>query len=57
MHEARAAFSATQRSQAWWYIPVLPAFGKGKQEELKFRVILSYKVSSKASLGYIDWSS
>lgn len=28
-----------------------------KQEELKFRVILSYKVTCRASLSYIDWSS
>jgi hypothetical protein len=32
-----------QKSQAWWYTPEIPALGKHKEEDQKF----------KASLGYI----
>jgi hypothetical protein len=31
-------------SRAWWSIPVIPAFGKQRQEDHKFEANLDYKV-------------
>lgn len=30
---------------AWWSIPVTPTLGREKQEDHKFKIIVSYKVS------------
>jgi hypothetical protein len=33
-------------SQAWWYMPVIPALGRQSQEDHEFEVILGYTESS-----------
>ena len=49
VQESQLAFSAlsTTENQAWWYQPGLPALGRQRQEDPKFKVILNY---TKASL-------
>jgi hypothetical protein len=31
-------------SWAWWYSPVIPALGRGKQKDLEFKTSLGYMV-------------
>jgi hypothetical protein len=34
-------------NQAGWHMPVIPALGRGRQEDQKFKFIFSYIVSSR----------
>lgn len=38
-----------KRNQAWWLPPLIPAVGKQRQVNLKFKASLSYIVSSRAA--------
>jgi hypothetical protein len=37
-------FKNTITIQAWWHMPIIPAFGKLRLEYLEFRAILDYVV-------------
>jgi hypothetical protein len=34
------------RSQGWWYMSVIPALGRLRQEDSKFKVSLGYIITS-----------
>lgn len=38
-----------KRNQAWWLSPLIPAVGKQRQMNFKFKASLSYIVSSRAA--------
>jgi hypothetical protein len=49
----RSCLKKEGRSQVWWHIPLIPAFGRQKQADLcKFKGSLVYIVESQDSQGY-----